>query len=87
MILSENRFPLFGIMPGLIVTLLAGLALFAIVPARSALKVVARAAMATPPAMQREAVGLVAVVAVLIDALADLALLRRRRLLCTTSNK
>ena len=62
-------------------TLFAGLALFAIVPARPALEI-ARAAMAAPPTMQREAVGLVVVVAVLIEPL-----LRCRRLLCTTSNK
>src|SRR4051794_19987747 len=63
--------------------LLAGLTLFAIVPARSALKV-ARAAVAAPPPMQRESIGLV-VVAVLIDALiASLTLLRRRCLLCTS---
>jgi len=62
-------------------TVFAGLALFAIVPARPTLEI-ARAAMAAPPAMQREAVGLVVVVAVLIQAL-----LRCRRLLCTTSNK
>jgi hypothetical protein len=62
-------------------TLFAGLAFFAIVPARPALEI-ARAAMAAPTTMQREAVGLVVVVAVLIEPL-----LRCRRLLCTTSNK
>src|SRR3954462_2330405 len=71
-----------------IAILLAGLVLFAIVPARSALKVVARAAVAAPPPMQRESIGLIVVVAVLIDALmARLALLLRRRCLLCTSNK
>ena len=66
--------------------LLAGLALFAIVPARSTLKV-PRAAVAPPPPMQRESIGLV-VVAVLIQALiARLALLRRRCLLCTSNKR
>src|SRR3954462_3828400 len=69
-----------------IAILLAGLVLFAIVPARSALKVVARAAVAAPPPMQRESIGLV-VVAVLIQTLARLALLPRRRGLLCTSNK
>jgi hypothetical protein len=68
-----------------IATLLAGLTLFAVVAARPALKI-ARATVPTAPPMQRESIGLV-VVAVLIETLAKLALLRRRRLLRATSNK